>query len=105
MAIRTQEEILTAITELIGEDTSDTALALLDDVSDTFGDLTVKANKDPENWEEKYHELDDNWRKRYAQRFNKGTNDEDDDDNDYENNSGFNRPRGKLTYENLFKEE
>lgn len=68
MAIRTKEELLDLIKGRIGEDTGDDALTLIEDISDTYDDLETKS-KDPENWHEKYNQLDADWRKRYKERF------------------------------------
>lgn len=70
MAVRTKEEIMDAISKRLGEDTSDEALALLEDVTDTFADMETKAGTD---WEQRYNDLDASWRKRYRDRFETGT--------------------------------
>ena len=68
MAVRTKEELLDLIKGRIGEDTGDEALTLIEDISDTYDDLETKS-KDPENWHEKYNQLDADWRQRYKDRF------------------------------------
>lgn len=73
MAIRTQEELLNSIRGMLTDDTSDEAISLLEDVSDTFGNL---ANNDNEDWKKKYEENDKEWRQKYRDRFfNTGSND------------------------------
>ena len=103
MAILTREQLLANIRNLIGEDTSDNALKLIEDVSDTVNDYENKA-KDKTDWEKRYKENDEEWRKRYKERFfnapvkeddSKTPSDDEDDDNKNKN----------LTYDNLFKEE
>lgn len=69
MAVRTKEEIMDAISKRLGEDTSDEALSLLEDVTDTLADMESKAGTD---WEQKYNDLDASWRKRYRDRFETG---------------------------------
>lgn len=66
MAVRTDEEIIQAISERLGEDNSDEALNLLTDVRDT---LTSKTVQDGEDWHTKYEELDASWRQRYRDAF------------------------------------
>ena len=66
MAIKTRDEILAAIRSRLGDDTSDDALAIIEDIDDTFKDYETRAG---ENWESKYKELDAQWRKRYRDRF------------------------------------
>lgn len=67
MAIKTQEELLNSIKELLKDDTSDESISLLEDVSDTLTDLS--ANQDNENWKQKYEDNDKQWRQKYRDRF------------------------------------
>ena len=62
--VRNRDEILAAIRERVGDDTSDEALALIEDVSDT-----LDAAGNPGGWERRYQELDASWRQRYKERF------------------------------------
>ena len=93
MAIKTIEELMGAVRARVGEDTSDEAIAFVEDVSDTLASLS-----NAEDWKKKYEENDAEWRKRYQDRF-------------------FNpdKPNGpepgpepepkKLTFDELFKED
>lgn len=101
MAVLTREQMLEKIKKCVGEDTSDEALKLIEDVSDTINDYETKT-KDTTDWEKKYKENDEQWRKKYKDRFfNVPAKDEKDDyDSDYDESK-----ENKLTYENLFKEE
>lgn len=94
MAIRTKEEILESIRTRIGDDTSDEALALVEDVSDTMDSLS---NTEGEDWKTKYEENDAAWRQKYRDRFyNSEKNDEDKDD----------EPARQIrNFEDLFKKE
>ena len=75
--IKPVEELMESLRTKIGEDTSDEALALLEDVSDTLGEFQRKA-EDTTDWETKYKENDQKWRQRYHDRFfNSETSDED----------------------------
>lgn len=76
MAVRTRDEILTIIRSLLGDSTSDDTLAFIEDLDDTFNDYESRTTDD---WKSKYDELDEEWRKRYRDRFfqnnvNGGTN-------------------------------
>ena len=66
MAVRTRDEILAAIRSLLGDDTSDDALTIIEDIDDTFKDYETRIGED---WKGKYDELDAQWRKRYRDRF------------------------------------
>ena len=68
MAVKTREEIMEAIRKVVGEDTSDEAIALLENVTDTFTDYEAKV-ADKTDWKTKYDELDASWRKKYMDRF------------------------------------
>lgn len=66
--IRSKTELMEQIRTRLGEDTGDDALTFLEDVSDTLDDLESKAT-DPEDWHQKYTDLDAEWRQRYRDRF------------------------------------
>lgn len=96
MAVRTTQEIIGALKESFGASPDDTQLAMLEDVSDTFTDLTEKSGAD---WKTKYEENDKAWRKRYTDRFS-GT--DVPEQNPPEEVHESPKP---LTYESLFKTE
>lgn len=66
MAVITKDDLLARVSGYIGEDDSDDAIGLLEDVSDTLNDFEARSGTD---WEKKYNENDANWRKRYMERF------------------------------------
>lgn len=67
MAVRTDEEIIQAISTCLGEEnTTDEALNLLTDVRDTLNNRTANSGED---WHTKYDELDASWRKKYHDAF------------------------------------
>lgn len=101
MAVLGKEELLAKVKAIIGENDSDEALALLEDVSDTITEHE-KRNEGKEDWKAKYEENDKAWRKKYRDRFlskpeNPEPEEEDEDEHD--------EPEKKLTYNDLFKEE
>ena len=69
--VKTKEEILKAIKDRIGEDTSDEAIAFLEDITDTINDYENKT-KDETDWKAKYEENDKEWRNKYRDRFFNG---------------------------------
>nr|DAU55343.1 MAG TPA: hypothetical protein [Caudoviricetes sp.] len=76
---------------------SDEAISLLEDMSDTFDDLSSQVSQ-AGDYKKKYEENDAEWRKRYHDRFFSVTEDdikEDDKDDEVE----------KKTFESLFKED
>lgn len=66
MAVRSKEELIKIVSDRIGDDNSDEALSILEDVADTLNSLE---DKDKEEWKTKYEELDAEWRKKYRDRF------------------------------------
>ena len=66
--IQTKDEILASIHSKLGDDTSDEAIKIIEDISDTFDDLTARVNE-AGDWKAKYEENDKNWRDKYQTRF------------------------------------
>lgn len=96
MAIKTLEEILANVNTILGENSSDEALTLLDDITDTFN------AKDNTDWKQKYEDNDASWRQRYRERFLTGNTDldksvDESDDNEDEEKKSY-------KFEDLFKE-
>ena len=91
MAVRTRDELITAVNTIIGETPDNNGLSLLEDISDTFASYN-----DTEYWKTKYEENDAEWRKRYKERFEgkKVVVEESEDDNKKE----------KTKFEELFEE-
>jgi thiamine pyrophosphate-dependent acetolactate synthase large subunit-like protein len=100
--VRSKDEILASIHSRIGEDNSDEAIALVEDINDTFDDLSTKASSTVD-WEKKYNELDADWRKKYTERF--FTPSSDVDPIAEELNKEVPDEKKVLTYEDLFKVE
>ncbi len=100
--VRSKDEILASIHSRIGEDNSDEAIALVEDINDTFDDLSTKASSTVD-WEKKYNELDTDWRKKYTERFFTPANDNDPIMDELKKEE----PDEKkvLTYDDLFKVE
>lgn len=98
MAVKKIDEIMSAINERFKDDTTDETLAFIEDVNDTLSDYDART-KDNTNWEKKYNENDEKWRKRYRDRFFGKSDDEDEDDFDDDD-----EPKKKLTFSDLFKE-
>lgn len=69
MAVKTKEEILTAVKTRVGEQNDDDTIAFIEDITDTLSDLETKAQGDGTDWKSKYEENDAEWRKRYTERF------------------------------------
>lgn len=64
MAVKTVDEIMAKVREIIGEDDSDEAIEFIEDISDTFESLS-----NAEDWKTKYEENDKKWREKYRDRF------------------------------------
>lgn len=75
MAVKEKSVLMEQLKTILGDNISDDALSLVEDVSDTIDDLHNKAQGDGEDWEKKYKENDAMWRERYKERFFNGTPD------------------------------
>lgn len=77
MSVLSREDYLSRIKGRLGEELADEDISLLEDMTDTYDDLSSKAT-DGTDWEKKYYELDKTWRQKYVDRFNgKVESDED----------------------------
>ena len=99
MAIKTKAELLELVKARIGDDTSDEALAIIEDVTDTLDDYETRI-ADSGNWKARYEQNDADWRKKYKERFFAPTEEPADmvDDTKEE-------VEEKRTFEDLFKTE
>lgn len=66
--IKSKTEILESIKQAFQDDTSDSTLSFIEDVTDTFNDLESKVN-DSTDWKTKFEENDKQWREKYKERF------------------------------------
>ena len=101
--VRTKDEILASIKTKIGEDTSDEAIALVEDINDTFEDLSTRV-AEAGDWKAKYEENDADWRKKYKDRFYSPTDDKEDPVITEMKKEEPDKPK-VLTFEDLFKTE
>ena len=100
MAIKSKDELLATIRDRLGEDTSDDALSLIEDISDTMSDFESKTKGDGKDWEAEAKRIDEQWRQKYRDRFFSGSSDDDEDI--------FPEPepvRKQYRFEDLFKED
>lgn len=67
--IKSKEELIEEIRAVVGDDTSDNVIALIENVSDTITELETS---DGEEWKQKYEENDKMWREKYISRFTEG---------------------------------
>lgn len=102
-----KEAFMSSLKSRIGDDTSDEAMAFLENMSDTYNDLLAKASTDTQTeadeWHKKYDEvvkekaeLDNNWRQKYRDRF--FGSDEGEDDGDDKNTP----PKQITSFDDLF---
>ena len=101
--IRTKEEIMELIKTRVGEDTSDEAIAFVQDISETIDDYERKTSSYNE-LQNKYEENDKAWREKYKEAFFSGAKGTAEDYQDKYETSAF-EARKKYTYDKLFKEE
>lgn len=97
MSVVNRDELMNKLKARIGDDTSDEAIQLLEDVSDTIADYEEKAKGDGTDWKAESERIDKEWRERYIARFNGADGVEDEPLVPKEEPKNY-------TYENLFKE-
>ena len=96
--IKSKEELLATVSAIFEGDTSDEAISLFEDLSDTITDMETKANGDGTDWKAKYEENDAEWRKKYKERFFNTSGNED----GIEDDNGGEEPPIKRTFDDLF---
>lgn len=97
MAIKSREELLKSLNTLIGDNSSDENLEILEDVTDTLKDYEEKT-ADQTDWKTKYEQNDADWRKKYKERFLSGETIKEEQEEDVLKDSKT------LTFDSLFKE-
>lgn len=102
MAVKSKQEILDEIGVLVGAETSDEVLAVIEDVTDTIDEYERKIGDDTD-WEAKYNELDTQWREKYKARF--FDSDAEDVAEEAEAEADAEEADETLTYEDLFEDE
>lgn len=91
MSILSREEAIEKLSNFIGDNDSDEAIELLEDISDTL-------TGDGEDWKTRYEENDKEWRRKYKERF-LGKSNEDEEETIEEDDEEV------TDYDDLFKEE
>lgn len=66
--VRSKEELLNALKNVVGDNTADEVLSLLEDLSDSMDEYETRISESGD-WKRKYEENDAEWRKRYRERF------------------------------------
>lgn len=71
MAVLSRDEYFNRLMDRVGTDTSDDAIKFIEDFTDTYNSITAGGGS-TDDWEKKYKELDEAWRRRYTARFFSG---------------------------------
>ena len=91
MSVLSRDEAIEKLSNFIGDNDSDEAIELLEDISDTL-------TGDGEDWKTRYEENDKEWRRKYKERF-LGKSNEDEEETIEEDDEEV------TDYDDLFKEE
>lgn len=92
-----KEELLIKVKNYIGDDTSEEAVSLLEDVDDSMSD------SNDGGWEQKYHELDESWKQKYIERFGSGEPENKKEDDSKEDESKEDDSEEEKTFDELFE--
>lgn len=99
--VRSKEELIEQIRAVVGDDTSDNVISLIENVSDTVAELETS---DGEEWKQKYEENDKMWREKYISRFTEGTT-EPTEPTEPTTEPPTDDEEKEKTFEDLFEEE
>lgn len=105
MAVVKLTDLIKALSDKFGETPDDDALAIIENVTDTFNDVSGKVNDDwlqeKARLEQAVIDKDNEWRKKYTERFMSG-NPSDDKDIEYVQQEDK-TPETEITIDDLFK--
>lgn len=90
--VKTKEELLTSIRGIIGENTDDASIAIIEDISDTMDSFN-----DGKDWKAESERIDKEWRQKYHDRFFTSKPEDEEDPLD----AGKPEPK-KYRFEDLF---
>ena len=103
MAVLSRDEYFNRIRERVGNDSSDESISFLEDMTDTYNSLENASRGDGVDWEQKAHEIDEAWKKRYASRFFNGAVQPNSIPDEKEEEQGYDPE--KITINSLFEED
>lgn len=66
--ILSREDLLSAVRNIFGEDSTDEQISFIENLSDTVSDFEERITTSGD-WKTKYEENDASWRRRYTERF------------------------------------
>lgn len=112
MAVLSKNDLMKKLQTMIGDNDSDEALAFLEDVTDTFEDLSKKEGVSSSNeWEakykdmeQKYNNLDKEWREKYKSRFFEGSSDNNIGDSNINTEPEGSEDESPENFDDLFEE-
>lgn len=97
MAVKTIDEVLSSVKDLLGEAvTSDAGIELIEDLTDTIN----AKQEDGTDWKAEAERIDKEWREKYTQRFFSGKDPEDPEDPEEEEEE-----EKTYKFEDLFEEK
>lgn len=70
--VLTRDQFFDRINDAFGDESDENAISFIEDMSDTYNALEERANSDID-WEKRYKENDEAWRKKYKNRFFTGS--------------------------------
>lgn len=69
MAVLTREDFFKLIKSKVDDDTSDETIKFIEDITDTYNDLSNSSKDSGEDWQKRFEENDKMWRAKYTERF------------------------------------
>ena len=69
MSILNREDFFAKLHDHMGTSSSDEDIEFMEDMTDTYNELSRQAEDNGADWQRKYNELDKAWREKYRHRF------------------------------------
>ena len=100
MAVLSRDDFFTRLNTIVGSDVSDESIQFIEDMTDTYNDMEKRiTSSESVDWEKKYHENDEAWKKKYTNRFFSGNGNSA---IQYQNEDKSTEPQD-VTFNDLFK--
>lgn len=104
MVVLDRDTYFTRLNTFLEGNHSDEGIQFLEDMTDTYNDMNARIEGGSTDWEQRYHELDEEWKERYKKRFFAGgTNNPNVRDNPNSDDKEDVYDPDAVRVENLFK--
>ena len=96
-----KEDFMSAVKNMVGENTDDNSLKFVEDMSDTYNEFE-QTTAGTDDWKQKFEENDKTWREKYRDRFY--SSGEEDKKKEEEHEEESEDEADDITIDDLFQE-